>query len=78
MHVTCDVVFQLFCVMSDQRALLRSTLPALSSSHINFSTGKDVSITYVLSDEDLLIIILPLIVEANEAHLVPEDIRENL
>ena len=78
MHVTCDVVFHLICVVCNQSAFLCSTLSALSRAHINFSAGKDFSITDVLSNEDLLIIIFSLVVEANEAKLIPEDIRENL
>ena len=78
MHVTCNVVFELFRVVSDQSALLCSTLAALTSAHINIPTWKDVSITDVLSNEDLFIIVFSFVVEADEAELVSEDIRENL
>ena len=78
MRVACDVVFQLKYVMSNQSALLCSTLPTLSSAHINVSAGKNFCITDIFSNEDLFIIIFPHVVEANEAEFFPEDIRKNL
>ena len=78
MHITGNVVLQLLCVVRDQRSLLLGTLSALTITHFNLTARKDFRVAHVLTDENLSIIVLSFVIEANEAELVAEDFGEYL
>ena len=78
MHITGNVVLQLLCVVRDQRSLLLGTLSALTITHFNLTAGKDFRVAHILSNENLSIIVLSFVIEANEAELVAEDFGEYL
>ena len=64
--------------MSNQSAFLTGTLSALSLTHIDFATGKDLSVADVLADEDFVFDPVSFVVEANEAEFSAKHFRKDL
>ena len=68
-HVARYVVLKLLSVVSDQTSLLCSTLTALARAHFDLAARENVLVRHILTNENLLIVVRLLVVEAYEAEL---------